>query len=63
MSLYNFSILFYIGEIVSGAEITASKVLGLHFDAADLGQPELAKKIEALSPAQRLKLIELVGYL
>lgn len=47
-----------IGEIVLGCEINASKVAGLHLDALEIGKPELSKKIEALSPAQRIKLIE-----
>lgn len=48
----------YVGELVLGCEITASKVAGLHLDALDIGKPELSKKIETLSPAQRIKLIE-----
>lgn len=47
-----------LGELLLSSEITTSKISGLHLDAIDIGQPELARKIEKLSPAQRIKLVE-----
>ena len=55
-----------MGEVVMGAVIDARKIRGLHLDPLDaaLGTPDerkaLADKIEPLTAAQRLALIERV---
>ncbi len=55
-----------MGEIVMGSVISARKIRGLHLDPLDatLGTPDerkaLADKIEPLTAAQRLALIERV---
>lgn len=56
-----------LSEVICGSVIDARKIRGLHLDVVDAesGTPEqrakLLRKIEALSAAQRIKLIENMG--
>lgn len=56
-----------LSEIVCGSVIDARKIRGLHLDVIDVAseteahKAKLRRKIESLSPAQRIKLIENLG--